>query len=112
MGDFIPQLPRKTKIRKQKQKSILPSPDKGTPWGIAQCFLTDGELVKLKTEIPDWEKMIRRQSCYMKNTGKTCKDHLAIMRSRAAREAQGEERPGGKPSDSRGDNAAEDLFPL
>lgn len=33
-------------------------------------LLTDGEFVRLKAEIPGWEKMVVRLSCYMKSTGK------------------------------------------
>ena len=48
-------------------------------------FLTDTELLELKTELPDrWDYYINRLSEYMASTGKTYDNHAATIRRWAA----------------------------
>ena len=44
-------------------------------------LLSDEELEKLKAEFPDWEAWIERLSEYLAKTGKSYKNHLAVIRS-------------------------------
>lgn len=44
-------------------------------------LLTDDELEKLKSEIPDYIEYIERLSAYMASTGKSYKNHLATIRN-------------------------------
>ena len=44
-------------------------------------LLSDEDLEKLKAEFPDWEQRIERLSEYIAKTGKSYKNHLAVIRS-------------------------------
>lgn len=51
-------------------------------------LLTDDELVKLKTEYPDWAERIERLSSYVASTGKVYKSHYATIRMWARKDAE------------------------
>ena len=44
-------------------------------------LLSDEEMENLKAEFPDWEARIERLSEYIAKTGKSYKNHLAVIRS-------------------------------
>lgn len=51
-------------------------------------LLSDTDLEKLKTELPDYEERIERLSEYIASTGKSYKNHLATIRSWARKDKQ------------------------
>ncbi|MBO7669711.1 MAG: hypothetical protein J6S60_03890 [Oscillospiraceae bacterium] len=58
-------------------------------------LLTDEDMEKLKTEFPqDWQARIDNLSAYMRGSGRTYKDHLAVIRTWARKDAErGQSRP-------------------
>ena len=51
-------------------------------------LLSDADLVKLRSEYPDWEQRIERLSEYIASKGARYKNHLATIRSWARREKE------------------------
>lgn len=68
-------------VDKSTGSAAAPTPRKHQYGEYSNVLLTNVELDKLQTEIPDWQKMIERLSGYMRSTGKVYKDHLATMRN-------------------------------
>ena len=51
-------------------------------------LLSDEDLEKLKSEFPDWEERIERLSCYIAQSGKSYKNHLATIRNWARKDKE------------------------
>lgn len=80
----------------EREKEKTPAPAYGE---YKNVILTEEEYEKLKTEFPDsYEAKINRLSEYMRQTGKTYKDHCATIRSWAKEDADKTSRDGTMPS--------------
>lgn len=54
----------------------------------SNVLLSDTDLAKLKREFPnEWQERIERLSTYMAGTGKSYKNHLAVIRDWARRDS-------------------------
>lgn len=51
-------------------------------------LLSDADMDKLRAEFPDWEERIERLSAYIAQSDKTYKNHLAVIRNWAKRDAE------------------------
>ena len=75
------QEPEKKTEKKRTKGAAAPTPRRHQYGEYSNVLLSNVELDKLQTEIPDWQKMIDRLSGYMRSTGKHYDDHLATMRN-------------------------------
>ena len=87
---------KEKEINKEREKKTVDEAAASPPQKYGEyknVILSDEDLVKLKSEFPDWEQRIERLSEYIASSGKKYKSHLATIRSWAR---QDKAKPGGK----------------
>lgn len=78
-----------TRDRDKSDISPVPAkPQKHKHGEYKNVLLTDDELQKLRTELPDADGMIERLSAYIASTGKSYKSHFATIRNWARNDAE------------------------